>query len=216
MSARIKPHKVRGRHLEEVREKDPHGRIVIHHRAVDTLGKMLRSGTISQAMHDAAKEFEAAFIVANLDALRALPILRVPGRGRNPDLNDHQLHARRRVHRALLALGGQRQPRRLLCLARARLRAVGAGVGAAARVGRSPGAAGAGAGHAGGGVGPAGGALWGAVRPSGPPEGCLCDLADRFRIEEQKSDEAAERPPLVTRSGSHSPGRFAQDYSRGG
>jgi hypothetical protein len=110
MSARIKPHKVRGRHLEEVREKDPHGRIVIHHRAVDTLGKMLRSGTISQAMHDAAKEFEAAFIVANLDALRALPILRVPGRGRNPDLNDHQLHARRRVHKAMQALGGISSP----------------------------------------------------------------------------------------------------------
>lgn len=30
MSARIKPHKVRGRQLEEVREKAPDGRIVIH------------------------------------------------------------------------------------------------------------------------------------------------------------------------------------------
>jgi hypothetical protein len=50
MSARIKPHKVRGRQLEEVREKDPEGRIVVHHRTVDTLGRMLRSGTISQAM----------------------------------------------------------------------------------------------------------------------------------------------------------------------
>ena len=78
-SARVKPHKVRGRQLEEVREKDPDGRIVIHHRTVDTLGKMLRAGTIDQAMHDAAKDLQAAFIVANLDPLRALPILRVPG-----------------------------------------------------------------------------------------------------------------------------------------
>jgi hypothetical protein len=39
VSARIKPHKVRGRQLEEVREKDPDGRIVYHHRTVDTLGE---------------------------------------------------------------------------------------------------------------------------------------------------------------------------------
>jgi len=50
-SARIKPHKVKGRELEEVREKDPDGRIVVHHRTVDTLGKMLRAGTITQEMH---------------------------------------------------------------------------------------------------------------------------------------------------------------------
>jgi hypothetical protein len=47
MTRRIKPHKVRGRQLEEVREKDPDGRIVVHHRTVDTLGKMLKGGTIS-------------------------------------------------------------------------------------------------------------------------------------------------------------------------
>ena len=110
MSARIKPHKVRGRELEEVREKDPDGRIVVHHRTVNTLGKMLRSGAIDQEMHDAAKDFQAAFIVANLDPLRALPILRVPGTGREPDLNERQLHARDRVHKALEALGGLTSP----------------------------------------------------------------------------------------------------------
>jgi hypothetical protein len=110
MSRRLKPHAVRGRQLEEVREKDPDGRIVIHHRTVDTLGKMLRAGTIDEAMHDAAKDFQAAFIVANLDPLRALPILRVPGTGRDPDLNDRQLHARRRVHKSLEALGGISSP----------------------------------------------------------------------------------------------------------
>jgi hypothetical protein len=110
MSRRIKPHKVRGRELEEVREKDPDGRIVYHHRTVDTLGKMLRAGTIDQAMHDAAKDFQAAFIVANLDPLRALPILRVPGTGRDPDLNERQLHARWRVHKWLEVLGGISSP----------------------------------------------------------------------------------------------------------
>ena len=110
MSLRIKPHKVRGRQLEEVREKDPDGRIVVHHRTVDTLGKMLRAGTITQEMHDAAKDLEAAFIVANLDPLRALPVLRIPGTGRDPDLNHRQLHARRRVHKSLEALGGISSP----------------------------------------------------------------------------------------------------------
>jgi len=110
MRARIKPHKVRGRELEEVREKDPDGRIVVHHRTVDTLGKMLKAGTITPEMHDVAKDFQAAFIVANLDPLRALPILRVPGTGREPELNVRQFHARDRVHRALEALGGLSSP----------------------------------------------------------------------------------------------------------
>src|ERR671910_3142617 len=110
MSARIKPQMVRGRQIEEVREKDPDGHIVYHHRTIDTLGKMLRAGTITQEMHDAAKDFQAAFIVANLDPLRALPILRVPGTGRDPELNERQLDARRRVHEAIEALGGLSSP----------------------------------------------------------------------------------------------------------
>jgi hypothetical protein len=76
---------------------------------VDTLGKMLRAGTIDQAMHDAARDFQAAFI-AQLDPLRALPIVRVPGTGREPELNERQLHARRRVHEAMAVLGGISSP----------------------------------------------------------------------------------------------------------
>ena len=86
------------------------GHIVYHHRTVDTLVKMLRAGTIDQAMHDATKDFQASFIVAQLDPLRALPILRVPGTGREPELNERQLHARRRVHEAMAALGGIGSP----------------------------------------------------------------------------------------------------------
>jgi hypothetical protein len=110
MSARVKPNNVRGRELEEVREKDPDGRIVVHHRTVDTVGKMLRAGTITSEMHDAAKDFEASFILAQLDPLRALPLLRVPGTGREPELNERQLLARRRVHEAMQALGGISSP----------------------------------------------------------------------------------------------------------
>jgi hypothetical protein len=109
-SKRVKPKRAPLRELEEVRERDPDGRIVVHHRTVDTLGKMLKAGTITPEMHDAAKDFQAAFIVANLDSLRALPILRVPGTGREPDLSERQLDARRRVHEALEALGGLSSP----------------------------------------------------------------------------------------------------------
>jgi Domain of unknown function (DUF6456) len=110
MSARIKPHKVHGRQLEEVREVDADGRIVVHHRLVDTLARMLKSGTIDQAMHDAGRDLQAAFIVAQLDPLRAMPILRVPGTGRDPDLSERQLHARRQVQGAMQALGGHGSP----------------------------------------------------------------------------------------------------------
>jgi hypothetical protein len=106
----MKPKHLAERELEEVRERDPDGRIVVHHRTVDTLGKMLRSGTITQEMHDVAKDLQASFIVANLDPLRAIPILRVPGTGREPDLNERQLDARRRVHQAMQALGGISSP----------------------------------------------------------------------------------------------------------
>jgi Domain of unknown function (DUF6456) len=109
-SARVKPHKVRGRQLEEVREADADGRPVLHHRVVDTLGKMLKAGTISPEMHDAARDFQAAFIIANLDQLRAAQVMRVPGTGRESDLSGRQLHARRRVHEAMQALGGISSP----------------------------------------------------------------------------------------------------------
>jgi hypothetical protein len=109
-SKRVKPKHAPQQELEEVRERDPDGRIVVHHRTVDTLGKMLKAGTITKEMHDAAKDFQATFIVANLDPLRALPILRVPGTGREPEMNERQLDARDRVHKALEALGGVSSP----------------------------------------------------------------------------------------------------------
>jgi hypothetical protein len=98
------------RELEEVRELDPYGRIVVHHRTVDTLGKMLRSGAISPEMHDAARSFQADFAIANLDPIRATLTLRVPGTGRDLELSERQLDARRRVYMALEALGGINSP----------------------------------------------------------------------------------------------------------
>jgi hypothetical protein len=94
----------------EVRERDPDGRIVTHHRAVDAIGRLFRTGVIDGAMHDAAREFQAAFVLARLDALRALPLARIPGNGREPSLTERQALARRRVHRTMEALGGHDSP----------------------------------------------------------------------------------------------------------
>lgn len=98
------------REVEEVREKDPDGQIVVHHRTVDTLGKMLKTGIITDEMFDVAKDFQAAFIVADIATLRALPILRILGNGRDVDMSDRQLIARRRVMKSIENLGGIGSP----------------------------------------------------------------------------------------------------------
>ena len=95
---------------EEIREKDPDGRIVVHHRLVDTLGRMHKAGTITEPMLDAGRAFQRQFILAQLDPLRAPDIARIPGNGREPEPDNTTLGARRRVHGALTALGGHDGP----------------------------------------------------------------------------------------------------------
>jgi hypothetical protein len=96
--------------LEAVRELDPEGRIVVHNRVVDTLDRMHKSGSITEPMLDAGRQFQRQFIIAQLDPLRAPDIARIPGNGREPDADDTTLGARRRVHGALRALGGHDGP----------------------------------------------------------------------------------------------------------
>jgi hypothetical protein len=96
--------------LEPVYEADPDGRPVVHHRTVDTLGIMLRAGTITQDMHDAARDFQAAFTIARYDVIRCMSLVRLPGGGGPADFTDAQLSARRRVGEALDALGGLGSP----------------------------------------------------------------------------------------------------------
>jgi hypothetical protein len=92
--------------LEEVRETDPDGKIVMHHRVVDTLARMLKAGTITEPMAEAGRKFGRQFILAQLDQLRAPDIARIPGNGREADPGDTSLAAREQVHRAFRALGG--------------------------------------------------------------------------------------------------------------
>ena len=96
--------------LEQVYEPDPDGRPVVHHRSVDSIGIMLRAGTITQEMHDAARDFQAAFTIARFDGVRCTSLVRLPGGGGPADLADAQVDARRRVADALDALGGLGSP----------------------------------------------------------------------------------------------------------
>jgi hypothetical protein len=109
VSARLKGAQRPDRELEEVREADPDGRIVLRHRTVDSLRKLLRSGAITEAMHDAGRAFQRDFQFARLDPIRARPMM-LPAGGGASELTESQLDARRRVHKALEALGGIGSP----------------------------------------------------------------------------------------------------------
>ena len=99
-----------GRKAEIVREADPDGRPVTHARAVDTIDRMRKAGTITAAMHDAARDFQAHFTIAAYDATPPRDLVRVSGGGWSHDLTDNQIAARNRVARALGTLGGIGSP----------------------------------------------------------------------------------------------------------
>ena len=96
--------------LVPVYEADPDGRPVVHHRVVDTLGRMLKAGTITCGMHDAARDFQASFTIASYDPPVCPTLDRLGGAGSRADLTDLQLDARRRVMLSLDVLGGLGSP----------------------------------------------------------------------------------------------------------
>lgn len=57
------------------------GRVVTHHRAVDTLGMMLRNGTISQELYDTGLLFRALSRKAAIDRVMTTSFLRMPDSG---------------------------------------------------------------------------------------------------------------------------------------
>jgi hypothetical protein len=96
--------------LEEMREADPNDRIVLRHRTVDSLGKLLRSGAVTEAMHDAGHAFQRYFQFAGLDPIRARSMMLPVSGGGAPELTERQLDARHQVYTAMQALGGLSSP----------------------------------------------------------------------------------------------------------
>jgi hypothetical protein len=92
-----------------VPKNDLDGRAV-RHRSVDTLALMLRAGTITGHMHDAARAFQAQFVIAHFDAVRCTSLTRLPGGDGAAELTDAQVDARRHVDAALDVLGGAGSP----------------------------------------------------------------------------------------------------------
>ena len=79
-------------------------------QGVDSIGKMMHAGTITPAMHDAARTFQTDFALAGLDPLRARPMMLPCGARCAPEMTERQIDARWRVHEALDALGGLNGP----------------------------------------------------------------------------------------------------------
>jgi hypothetical protein len=84
--------------------------LVPRHRTVDTLSRMHAAGTIDAAMLEAGRQFQRTFALAQLDPLRAVNLLRVPGGSNASEPGTTALRARERVHRVLAALGGPDSP----------------------------------------------------------------------------------------------------------
>ncbi len=108
-----KPSKWRLQHGDfsgPTRDADPEtGSPVQHRRAVDTLGQMLLNGTITPQMHEAGCIFRTLFRSAALDSIATTQFVRL-GAATADTMSVRQVDARRRVARALDALGGHDSP----------------------------------------------------------------------------------------------------------
>ena len=108
-----KPSKWRLQHggfSEPIRAADPEtGTPVAHRRAVDALGMMLANGTITPQMHEAGCIFRTLFRSAALDSIATTQFVRVGGATADT-MSVRQIDARRRVGRAMDALGGHSSP----------------------------------------------------------------------------------------------------------
>ena len=77
---------------------------------IGMLYRLEERGTISPAMVQAGERFAQLFYCASLDPLKAADMSRIPGVGRPRDLPSMVESAQRRVHAAMLSLGGHGSP----------------------------------------------------------------------------------------------------------
>ena len=89
-----------------VRGMDASGKSSEHFRIVDTLGTMLRKGTITVAMHDAAILFGSDFHSAGLLGMQSIDYASAGGGTAGASSTERAALASCRVHKALGAVGG--------------------------------------------------------------------------------------------------------------
>lgn len=81
-----------------------------HFRTIDSLGLMLRNGSITQAMHDAGQQFSRTFVAAQLSAAGSAPMDRIPGGQWRDSMTERCAWARKHLGEALDAVGGISSP----------------------------------------------------------------------------------------------------------
>lgn len=81
-----------------------------HFRTIDTLGTMMKNGTITVAMHDAGQDFASTFVLAQLSSPSVPSFDRIPGGQWRDSMTERVAFARKRVGEAMDAVGGIGSP----------------------------------------------------------------------------------------------------------
>ena len=99
-----------GRPAEWVRETSGEHLGNEHFRTIDSLGLMLKNGTITSPMHDAGQEFATVFALAQLNGPSAPLFDRIRGGYWGDSMTERVAFARKRIGDALDAVGGIGSP----------------------------------------------------------------------------------------------------------
>lgn len=81
-----------------------------HFRTIDTLGTMMKNGTITVAMHDAGQDFTTTFVLAQLSGPSVPSFDRIPGGQWRDSMTERVAFARKRIGEAMDAVGGIGSP----------------------------------------------------------------------------------------------------------
>ena len=99
-----------GRPVEWVREASGEHLGNEHFRTIDSLGLMLRHGTITSSMYDAGQEFATVFALAHLNGTSVPSFDRIRGGQWRDSMTERVAFARKRIGEALDAVGGIGSP----------------------------------------------------------------------------------------------------------
>lgn len=81
-----------------------------HFRCIDSLGILLRNGSITPQMHDAGQHFNRNFVFAQMNPARAPALDRIPSGQWHDNVTERVVGARKRLHDALQIVGGIGSP----------------------------------------------------------------------------------------------------------